>query len=294
VLLLDDLQWADGASLDLLRYLAYAWSRHGSRVLLLGTLRREGLALDAQLAAQLTDLGRDLPLTQVPLQPLSQAQTLQLLEALVGEQNETGTARPTSAGSDLASERPLLTLGDFLFAQTAGQPLYLLETLKLLRDRQWLVPQLDPDGSWRLEPTWEMAAALVQERSRRELLPPSVRAMILARLLKLAPAARRLVVAGAELGMQDGLEALEEAVKSGLLREEQAGTGRPGRYRFTHDLMREVVYTELGAAAGLAPARPGEALWPQGARAHARDQECLGTNQQYDRPRARIAGRGRV
>jgi DNA-binding SARP family transcriptional activator/tetratricopeptide (TPR) repeat protein len=261
VLLLDDLQWADGASLDLLRYLGYFWSRHGSRVLLLGTVRSEGL--DAQLAAQLSDLGRDLPLTQVPLQPLSQAQTLQLLEALVGEQNETGTARPTSAGSDLASERPLLTLGDVLFAQTAGQPLYLLETLKLLRERQWLVPQLDPDGSWRLEPTREMAAALVQERSQRELLPPSVRAMILARLLKLAPAARRLVMAGAvlgtrasakmlwqvaELGMQDGLEALEEAVKSGLLREEQAGTDRVGRYRFAHDLMRDVVYTELGAA----------------------------------------------
>src|SRR5438874_6070380 len=102
VLLLDDLQWVDGASLDLLRYLGYAWSRHGSRVLLLGTLRSEGLELDAQLAAQLSDLGRDLPLTQVPLQPLSQAQTLQLLEALVGERSETGTAVLSSAGSEPA------------------------------------------------------------------------------------------------------------------------------------------------------------------------------------------------
>ncbi len=265
VLLLDDLQWADGASLDLLRYLGYAWSRHGSRVLLLGTVRSEGLELDAQLAAQLSDLGRDLPLTQVPLQPLSQAQTLQLLEALVGERREPGTAVPTSAGSEraLASGTPLVGLGDVLFARTGGQPLYLLETLKLLRERQWLLPQLDADGSWRLEPTGEMTAALAQERSRRELLPPSVRAMILARLLKLAPAARRLVMAGAVLGsqasarllwqvavlgMQDGLEALEEAIKSGFLREEQAGAGRVGRYRFAHDLMREVVYTELGAA----------------------------------------------
>ena len=30
----------------------------------------EGLELNPQLAAQLLDLGRDLPLTQVPLQPL--------------------------------------------------------------------------------------------------------------------------------------------------------------------------------------------------------------------------------
>jgi DNA-binding SARP family transcriptional activator len=265
VLLLDDLQWADGASLDLLRYLGYAWSRHGSHVLLLGTLRSEGLALDEQLAAQLSDLGRDLPLTQVPLQPLSQAQTLQLLEALVGERREPGAAVLSPAGSAraLASGTPPVGLGDFLFAQTGGQPLYLLETLKLLRARQWLLPWLDADGSWRLEPTGEMTAALVQERARRELLPPSVRAMIQARLLKLEPAARRLVMASAvlgsrasarllwqltELGTQDGLEALEEAVKSGILREEQAGAGRPGRYRFAHDVIRDVVYTELGAA----------------------------------------------
>ncbi len=265
VLLVDDLQWADRASLDLLRYLGAYWIRHGSRVLLLATVRSEELELNARLAAQLADLGRDLPLTQVPLQPLSQAQTRQLLEALVGERSEPGSARLTSGGPEpaLASERPLVGLGDVLFAQTRGQPLYLLETLKLLRERQWLVPQLGADGSWRLEPTLEMAAVLAQEGSRRALLPPSVRAMILARLAKLSSAARQLVQASAvlgmqasarllwqlaELGTQDGLGALEEAIKSGILCEEQTGTGRPGRYRFAHDLICDVVYTELGAA----------------------------------------------
>src|SRR5258706_3770545 len=48
--------------------------------------------------------------------------------------------------------------------------------------------------------------------------------------------------------MQDGLEALEETITSGILREEEAGMDRPGRYGFAHDLMREVVYSELGAA----------------------------------------------
>src|SRR5260221_10767438 len=111
-----------------------------------------------------------------------------------------------------------------------------------------------------------MAVALVQEQSQRELLPPSVRTMIQARLAKLSPAARRLVLASAvlctqasakllwqvaELGVQAGVEALEEAVASGMLREEQAGgpgTGRPGGYHFAHELIREVVYTELGEA----------------------------------------------
>jgi DNA-binding SARP family transcriptional activator len=285
VLLLDDLQWADGASLDLLRYLASYWIRYGNRVLLMGTVRSEGLELNAPLAAQLSDLGRDLPLMQVPLQPLSQEQTLQLLEALVGERSEPGAARPSPTGSELAlaSERALIGLSDFLYAQTGGQPLYLLETLKLLRDREWLVPQLGPDGRWRLEPSQEMATALAQERSRRALLPPSVRAMIRTRLAKLAPAARQLVMASAvlgsltlarllwqlaELGTQAGLEALEEAVKSGILREEEVGAGRPGHYRFAHELIRDVVYTELGAARRqVLHQRALERLASEGARA---------------------------
>src|SRR5258707_8564249 len=57
-------------------------------------------------------------------------------------------------------------------------PLYLLETLKLLRERQWLVPPLGADGVFRLELVAEIAEALPQEQSPRELLPPSVRAMI--------------------------------------------------------------------------------------------------------------------
>src|SRR5438270_10421551 len=85
VLLLEDLQWVDQASLDLLRYLGRHWKRHGSRVLLLGTLRREGLEPKSQLAADLADLGRDLPLSQVSLPPLSQPETLQLVQTLVGQ-----------------------------------------------------------------------------------------------------------------------------------------------------------------------------------------------------------------
>jgi DNA-binding SARP family transcriptional activator len=257
VLLLEDLHWLDGASLDLLRYLGHSWSRHGSRVLLLGTLRREGLELNPELAAALADLGRDLPLSQVPLQPLSQSETVQLLEAVAGAR-EPGMAAPASA---LA--RPLVRLGDFLFAQTGGQPLYLLETLKLLRERQWLVPRLGADGVFRLELAAEMATVVAQERSQGELLPPSVRAMLLARLAPLSQTARQLVQASAVLGtqasaqrlwqvaeveVQVGVEALEEAVGSGLLVEEAAGAGRQATYRFSHDLIRDVVYTELGTA----------------------------------------------
>jgi len=264
VLLLEDLHWADSASLDLLRYLGHAWKDHGSRVLLLGTVRGEGLELNPEPAAQLADLGRDLPLSQLPLPPLSQAETLQLLEAVTGESNQD-TAWPSTPEAEPSPEPDpaLVALGDLLFAHTGGQPLYLLETLKLLRERQWLVPRLTAEGVFRLQPGRDLAAALAQMRSRRELLPSSVRTLIQTQLAKLSSAARQVVWASAvlgrpapapwlwqlaELGVQEGVEALEEAVKSGILREEEAGAGRPASYRFSHDLVRDVVYTELGAA----------------------------------------------
>src|SRR5579864_437758 len=259
VLLLDDLQWVDGASLDLLRYLGRSWARQGTRVLLLGTLRSDYLELNSQLSAQLVDLQRDLPVTQVPLQTLSRAETFQLIGAITGEgargmrrRGEQDLAGPGASPAQ-GAERPLVALGDFLFVHTGGQPFYLLETLKLLRERELLVPRLDVDGTWKLELDVEMAAALAQEQSRRELLPPSVRAMIQARLAKLLPAARWLVMVStvscnqttaqrlwqmAELEVQAGIEALEEAIRSGMLREEKAGAGRPVSYSFTHELIR--------------------------------------------------------
>jgi len=132
-----------------------------------------------------------------------------------------------------------------------------------LRDRQWLVPRVDADGGWRLELAVELETIVAQERSQGALLPPSVRTLILARLAPLSQAARQLVQVSAvlgtaasaqplwqlaEIGVQAGVEALEEAIGSGMLREEEAGVGRLGSYRFSHDLMRDVVYTELGAA----------------------------------------------
>src|SRR5260370_29513254 len=167
-----------------------------------------------------------------------------------------------------------------MFGEKSGQALYVLETLKLLRERELLVPRRGADGYWRLEPTVdiaaalaqeqshdapcpdqcgshvEMALALAQEQSQRELLPPSVRAMIQARLAKLTQPARQLVLArtvlcnqataqwlwqGAELGGQAGVEALGEAVASGMLRGGETVGGRPGRYHFTHELIRAVV-----------------------------------------------------
>lgn len=261
VLLLEDLHWADRASLDLVRYLGHAWKEHSNQVLLLCTVRSEGVELTTELAAQLSNLDRDLPLTQVLLSPLSRAETVQLLESLAVE-GDYSLEQPSQAFASPVSEKPLVALGNFLFTRTDGYPLYLLETLKLLWDRQWLVSRLTPDGVLRLSPTKELLAALAQWKFEHELVPPPVRVLIQTRLAKLSPPARYLVQASAVLGhptsayslwqmadleMQPGVEALEEAIESGILREESAGPGRPASYRITHELMRDVVYTELGA-----------------------------------------------
>ena len=263
VLLLDDLQWVDGASLDLLRYLSHCWKSHGSRVLLMCTVRSEDLEMNPELAAELLDLGRDLPFTRILLQPLEQAETFELLESLsVGKHD--GPARPTPSENEQSPEltASLAALGNFLYAQTEGQPLYLLETLKVLRERGWLLPGPTTGEVFRLVPSEELMEALARKESRRELLPPSVRAMIQVRLARLSAPARRLVMANAVLGspaganllwqladlpVPEGLESLEEAIKSGILREVEAGAGRPASYRFTHDLVRDVAYTEIGA-----------------------------------------------
>src|SRR5205085_6631486 len=71
-----------------------------------------------------------------------------------------------------------------------------------------------------------------------------------------------------EIGVQTGVEALEEAVGSGMLREEGAGAGQAGTYRFAHELIRDVVYTELGEARRqVLHQRAFELLHSEGARA---------------------------
>ncbi len=268
VLFLDDLHWADGASLDLVRYLVHYWKNHRTRALLLGTVRSADLELSHTLVAQLTDLGRDIPIAQITLQTLNQVETIRLIQTLVGrdereersEKSEHGWfATQLVAPPAPKSEMTVALLGRNLFALTGGHPFYLVETLKMLRDKGLLTAALNADGSQK----FELVTANAQEYSWRELLPPSVRSMILARQTMLSANARQLLMACTvlgeqatalrlwqitECGTQAGVEALEEAIRSGILHEEATGGNRPANYRFAHNLIREVVYTEMGEA----------------------------------------------
>ncbi len=256
VLLLDDVQWADVASLDLLLYLARRFAEEATPLLLVLCLRSEALVKDAPLVKWRMNLGRLLPLQRLSLPAFSQQDMQHLLTTLLGSRPTTAEDHSTPSTMDAIAE-----LGQWLYAQTAGQPFYLFETLKLLRERGVLVPQRGEDGQWHLILT-RHHGDIDTQASR---VPPGVYEVIAHQLEQLTPAAFAVLAASAILGQQssfdvlaqvaalsehDGLLALEEGLRRGVLDEEHSQTShhREHSYTLRHDLIREVVISQCSGA----------------------------------------------
>ncbi len=250
VVFIDDLQWADAASLDVLHYLARRFAESQTPALLLLALRIGEREVSPGLAEWRTGMERAVPLTHVPLGPLSAEDILRLLQAFGGKGVQDGRR---SAG--------LERFGQWLFAETEGHPFYVIETLKVLLERGALASHPNEEGGW----TIDFTAVMEHEEVVRGFFPPSVHEVIVARLERLTPNASALLVAGAVLGQgitfehlcqvadlaeQDGLAALDEALHSHLLQESERVGGRmtDGRYVFAHAKIRAVVYAEAGEA----------------------------------------------
>ena len=124
-----------------------------------------------------------------------------------------------------------------------------------------LVPRLIAGSGWVFEPQPAILEAIPPDK----MLTSDVGELIHRRLARLSFPARTLLTAGAvlrhnftfeelcqvaQLGPQEGLAALDEALQSLLLHEtSHRRDGRSGvSYHFSHDKIREVVYAEAGDA----------------------------------------------
>jgi tetratricopeptide (TPR) repeat protein len=214
VIILDDLHGADHPSLLLLGFLAVLV--RDSPILVIGTYREAEARLDPQLAATLGDIirhGQRLPLRG-------------LRERDVGEVVER-----------VAGRRPPERVVRAIHAATEGNPFFVDEVVRLL------------SAEGRLDDAAHVAAVRIPDgvretiRHRLEPLPESTRellctASVIGREFRLDTLQR---VSGADPEQLDG--ALGESVGSGVLVER---TSAMGSYSFSHGLIRETLYDDLG------------------------------------------------
>ncbi|MFH1467435.1 MAG: BREX system ATP-binding domain-containing protein [Pseudomonadota bacterium] len=162
VLLLDDLQWADRPSLDLLAYLADQLS--GARVLIVGTYRPNEVALGR-------GGGRH------PLDPVL-GQVKSALGDVAIDLNNLPEAERRALTAALVDRHPNHLDEPFrqaLLAHTGGQPLFVLEVLRELRLRGCIVTgedgrlvtrdDLDPGAMWTGLPS--RVEGIIEERIGR-------------------------------------------------------------------------------------------------------------------------------
>jgi DNA-binding SARP family transcriptional activator len=241
VLFVDDAQWADSATLDLLHYATRRWRESAARIVLLVSLRSEALHPMAQptqagLIAWLGQVGREVTPYHLELEPLGESDTAQMVLSILSP--------------------PAADFAEWVFHETRGQPFYLMETLKDLLERGALHPKRQAEGAWSFEVDAE------HDLGKAVRVPSTVRAVIRSRLTRLSPNALTLLTVGAVLDQRltferlrivsniaedTGLPALDELI-SGRFLLEVAQSGAASAYTFTNDMIRDVVYTEAGDA----------------------------------------------
>jgi class 3 adenylate cyclase/tetratricopeptide (TPR) repeat protein len=226
VLVLDDLQWADNASLVLLRHLTAA--EQAMRVLVLGTYRDDELSQAHALRDTLGVLRRQPGVSRVDLTGLDDSGVVSFLEAAAGQTLD-------DAGVGLAHA---------VYRETDGNPFFVSEVLRHLSETGAIYQ--DAAGRWTAEDSLERMA-----------LPDSVREVIGGRVVRLGQDAERVLSMAAVIGRDfdvdllarstntsedEVLDILEAAAAVALVRE-QADTGR---YSFAHALIQHTLYEDLG------------------------------------------------
>jgi predicted ATPase len=224
VLLLDDLHWADEATLEALPYLVRAMA--GCPVLLILGYRSSEARERAVVFEALQKLSPQAT-ARLELMRLSESETAELVRRSLG----------------LAWSVPRFEAR--IYHETQGNPLFVLETLRSLYEEGLL--HRDPEGVWST-PVDELT-----EGYQELPLAPTVRQVIVERLGRLPQAIRQVVDALAVLGAAE-LDLLTEVVaqpkaevlgmaasliRQGLLLE------REGKLAFAHDKIAQAAYEEM-------------------------------------------------
>jgi class 3 adenylate cyclase/tetratricopeptide (TPR) repeat protein len=226
LVVLDDLHWADEASLAVLGYVLR--SGIAAPLALLGTYRDTDLGRTHPLAAVLADLRRLGHVGRVDLTGFDLDEISDLVAAMAGQRIEP-------------------ELVEVLLAETEGNPFFTIEVVRHLAESGVFVRR---DGRW------------VTDRAIPDLgLPEGVREVIGRRMTRLSEAANQVLTVAAVVGrdfdasllpaLTGGahdddtvLDAVEEAAAAGIVRET---SGLPGSYGFTHALIRQTLLEELSS-----------------------------------------------
>jgi len=223
VLVLDDVQWADAASLQLLRHVVKMGDALG--LLIICTYR--DTELSSLMVETLGALRRETGVDRIALRGLEDDEVVRFLEA--------------ASGHDLTESG--LTLAHAVYEETDGNPFFVSEMLRHLEDSGAIYR--DEAGTWRT-------------RTTEMLLPASVKEVVAARVARLGPEAGRVLGLAAVIGRQFDLgllstaagldesgviDLLEEASKMALVRE---APDAPDSYTFAHALVQHTLYEDLG------------------------------------------------
>ncbi|XYH93327.1 AAA family ATPase [Sorangium sp. So ce1128] len=226
VLFLDDLQWADPASLALLSELVT--DPEGGHLLLCGAYRSDEVGASHPLhGVREAAEGRGVATSTLTLAPLGEG----ALAAMVADILDRPVAELTA-------------LAELVNEKTGGSPFFVWELLKTLRDRHLLAR--DPvTGQWR----WERreiervgitdAVAAPLTRRLKELSPPLQRALQTAACIgsRFEPALVAELVGQTD---EELAETLAEAVQEGLVLSEAGGECE--EHRFAHDRVQQAAY----------------------------------------------------
>ncbi len=241
LLILDDLQWADAASISLLFHLGRRLAGADSRVLIACAYRPEEVALERE--------GKRHPLEKVLAEF---KRSFGDVWVDLGQADRTEGRRFVDALLDTEPNRLAEGFRVALFHRTEGHPLFTIELLRAMQERGDLLK--DEDGGWIEGPTLDW-----------EALPARVEAVIAERIARLDPELQEILTVASvegEVFTAQVVAKVQKMAERPLLRrlsqelerrhrlvreqeEVQTGQRRMSRYRFGHVLFQDYVYKRL-------------------------------------------------